>query len=120
MSTAQMSEADVKACVVEFVSAEGVGARLAAEARERYADSGRGLWVATLGVGSADTECNWVCGDECAVMILQGKVPPVQVTNLTRQVCTYDPDSQFVLLTAYPDGTTRSHVMTSGPDGAVM
>ena len=120
MSTAQLSEADAKAWVVELLSAEGLGARLAAEARERYADSGRGLWVATLGVGPADTECNWLCGDECAVMILQGKVPSGEVTDLTRQVCTYDPDSQFVLLTVHPNGTTRSYVMNFRLAGAVM
>jgi hypothetical protein len=120
MTTAQMSEADMKACVVEFLSAGGLGARLAAEARERHASSGRGLWVAALGAGSADAECNWVCGDECAVMILQGKIPSVEVTDLTRQVCTYDPAGQFVLFTVHSDGTTRTYVMNSGPDGAVM
>jgi len=118
MSTAQMSETDVAAGVVEFLSADGLGARLAAEARERYADSGRGLWMATLGVASADIECNWVRGDDCAVMILQGKIPPVQVTDLTRLVCTYDPNSQFVLLTVHRDGTTQPYMMSSGPGGA--
>lgn len=120
MSTAQMSEADMQARVVEFLRAKGLGARLAAEARERYADSGRGLWVAGLGVGSADAECSWLCGDECAVMILQGKIPPVEVADLTRQVCTYDPDSQFVLYTMHPNGMTRSYVMNSWPDDAVL
>jgi len=120
MSTAQMSEADMQACVVKFLRAEGLGARLAAEARQRYADSGRGLWVAGLRFGSSDAECNWVCSDECAVMILQGKIPPVEVADLTRQVCTYDPDSQFVLYTMHPNGTTRSYVMNSGPDGAAL
>jgi hypothetical protein len=120
MSIAQIGDADMRACVLEFLRADGLGARLAAEARERYADSGRGLWVAALRVGSAETECNWVCSDECAVMILQGKIPPVEVKDLTRQVCTYDPDSQFVLYTMHPDGTTRSYVMNSRPDGAVL
>jgi hypothetical protein len=120
MITVQMSDADMQARVVEFLRAEGLGARLAAEARERYADSGRGLWVAGLRVGSADAECNWVCGDDCAVMILQGKIPPLEVADLTRQVCTYDPDSQFVLYTMHPNGVTRSYVMTSGLDGAVL
>jgi hypothetical protein len=104
-----MTEAEKKAAVRRFAVA--ACHRLAEDARRLSEQSGRGFWMSDLGAANPDIEYWWVSADAYN----KDGVPPEVERDLTRQLATYDPRRQFVLLAIHADGTASSAVISWGP-----
>ena len=111
-----MSDAEKQAARDEFLSRNH--GYLADGARDIYERLGRGFWRASVTRSLGQFRgCQWVPESEYAEMVSLGEIPDSGVTDVTRQVATYDPRHQYVLYLEHRDGTTGSYMLRFAPIG---